>query len=154
MKFLRLFLLLSVLFISSCTKEYYVTEEVVMNATTVYYTIHSNDWIKVDSYPGWNGLEDSGNTYFYYDFKEPKLTNWIFNNGMMNAYLETRDEQIPVLIPLPFDNYYRDNYEWAPWTEQATCEFSPQNVRFIVKYNDFDVDRPPLTYNFMVRFAW
>ena len=126
-----------------------------MNTETIYYTVYPRDWVKVDFPPVGNELEDSGWTYFYYDFREPKLTNQVFNKGVMNAYLVTYDGQITVLTPLPFDNYYRDNYARKAWTEQVTCEFSPQNVRFIAKFNDFEVNyRNPLKYTFMVRLAW
>jgi len=154
MKYFRFLLLFPVLFISSCTEKYYITEEVIMNTETGRYPVRPNDWIKIDNFPGWNGIEDSGYTYFYCDFGAPVLTNWFLRNGIMNAYLEVLDGNLPVLIPLPFDNYYRDNYEWLAWTEQVTCEFSFQNARFILKYNDFDVERPPLAYTFVVRYAW
>ena len=153
MKFFRILLLFPVLLLSSCGDKYYV-EEVMMNTKTISRTVYSNNWIKVDNFPGWDGVEDSGNTFFYYDLRIPELSDFVFNKGVMNAYLETYDGQVTVLTPLPFDNYYRYNYEWAGWTEQVTCEFSLQNVRFILKYNDFDVDRPPLDYTFMVRLAW
>ncbi|MDR1729869.1 MAG: hypothetical protein LBR52_04325 [Prevotellaceae bacterium] len=155
MKIFRFFLLLPVLFISSCADKYvteeYYTEEVVMNTKTVYYTVSSTDWKLFDVPPEAGELEESGWTYFYYDFREPFLTNMIFDNGVMNAYL-VMDAEKEIISPLPFDDYYQGNYMW---TEQVTCEFSPQNVRFIVKYNDFDVqNRDPWSYTFMVRLAW
>ena len=140
MKFFRFLLLFPVLFISSCGNTYY-TEEVFINTKTVYYDIYSRDWK-----PSLNW------DYFYYDFQEPLLTNKIFDRGMMNAYLLPDSRNKSIISPLPFDDFYiqDDNI----WTEQVTCEFSPQNIRFILKYNDFNARREPLDYTFMVRLAW
>jgi hypothetical protein len=162
MKIFRLFLLLPVLFFS-CADKYYVTEEyfitevireeVAMNTITKEYVVFSRDWKLFDDWPEGNEPEDSNWTYFYYDFRESALTNFIFNQGMMNAFLITSDRP-RVYAPLPFDDFYKDTGDGWRWTEHVTCEFSPQNIRFIVRYNDFDVDRLPLSYTFMVRFAW
>jgi len=162
MKIFRLFLLLPVLFFS-CADKYYVTEvteiireEVAMNTWSVYYPVSSSNWILMDVPPTWDDPnEDSKWTYFYCDFNEPLLTTWQFNNGLMNAFLATQDGQTPVLTPLPYDDFYKEPSpsSWM-WTEQVTCEFSPRNVRFIVKYSDFEVGNRPKSYRFMVRYAW
>ena len=154
MKNFRFFLLLPVLFIFSCGDKYYVTDEVIMNTRTVYYPVSSRDWILMDEPPTFQDPnEDSKWTYFYCDFREPVLTNRQFSNGMMSAFLSTIDGPTPVLTPLPYDDFYKDPYSFT-WTEQVTCEFSPLNVRFIVKYNDFEVSNRPKAYTFMVRYAW
>ena len=147
MKFFRLFLLFPVLFISSCN-----IEEVDLNTETKYYTVFSRDWILLDVPPVSTEPEDSKWTYYYYDFKESRLTRNMFNYGMMNAYF-TDDRDNSIITPLPYDNYYISR-RGSVWTEQVTCEFSPGNIRFILKYSDFDVNRAPLNYSFMVRFAW
>ena len=162
MKLFRFFLLLPIFFLS-CADEYYVTEEyiteqyyteeVVMNTVSKEYVVYSEDWKLFDVPPEGNEPEDSNWTYFYFDFREPALTNLIFNQGMMNAFLITSDKP-KVLAPLPFNDYYKETYAQTGWAEHVTCEFSLQNIRFIIKYNDFDVKRPPLDYTFMVRFAW
>ena len=147
MKFFRFFLLLPVLLIASCGDSYYYTEEVVMNTVTKQYVVFSGDWKLARQ----GGLpESSDRTYFYFDFTEPELTNKILNQGMISAFLVLNDRPL-VLSPLPFNDYYQDAYSW---TEQVTCEFSLQNVRFKVKYSDFNVRERPLDYTFLVRFAW
>ncbi len=153
MKLFRFFLLLPILLAASCGDKYY-TEEVVMNTTTKEYVVFSGDWIKFDNPPAEDELEDSNWSYFYYDFREPALSNFILNQGMMNAFLITSDRP-KVYAPLPFEDYYKDPYmPERRWAEHVTCEFSAQNVRFIIKYNDFEMNRPPFDYTFMVRFAW
>jgi len=155
MKNFRFLLLLPILLISSCGDRYIterVTEQVIMNTATRYYNVSARDWILVED--RWGDPKDSKGTFFYVDFAEPLLTNWQMNNGTMNAYLSTMDGSLEVLTPLPYDDFYRERSSPDMWTEQATCEYSVQNVRFIVKYNDFGIGIRPLPYTFMVRYAW
>ena len=123
-----------------------------MKTVSKEYVVYSEDWKLFDVPPVGNEPEDSNWTYFYFDFREPALTNQIFNQGMMNAFLITSDRP-RVYAPLPFDDYFKEGGIIGR-TEHVTCEFSLQNIRFIVKYNDFYVKRPPMDYTFMVRFAW
>ncbi len=154
MKLFRYFLLLPVLLVTSCGDKYYVTDEVIMNTKTMYYPISSRDWILMDTAPtAEDPNEDSKWTYFYCDFNEPILTNWQFNNGIMNAFLSTNDGPVAVLAPLPYDNFLKTP-DGFMWTEQATCEFSPGNIRFIIKYSDFEIGSRPLPYTFAVHYAW
>jgi len=153
MKYFRFLLLFPVLFLFSCGNTYYTTEEVILNTETIYYTVPSGSWILVDNLPAPNKPDDSQQTYFFCEFREPILNNFVFNNGMMNAYIVDNGNR-SIITLLPFDNYYVSPRGHA-WTEHVTCEFSPQRVTFILKYNDFDViERPPLDYTFMVRYAW
>jgi len=151
MKYLRFFLLVPVLFIYSCD-EYYI-EEVALNTETIYYTVLSKDWVLMDVPPTASDPdEDSQWTYFYSEFNEPLLTHYIFDFGMMNAYLTDGGNKSRI-TPLPFDNFFRAPNDFM-WTEQVTCEFSPGKITFIAKYNDFDMRFNPPTYTFMVRLAW
>jgi hypothetical protein len=118
-------------------------DEVIVNTFTQTYTVTANSW-KVSS-------DDSG-AYLYYEFREPALTPYIFNNGMMNAYLVIGD----AISPLPFDDFLiDDNYSW---TEQVTCEFKPGFITFILKaddhYNYMDSDPFYPEHKFLVRFMW
>lgn len=151
MKYFRFLLLFPILFTSSCNK--YYTEEVILNTETIYYTVLSKDWILMDVPPSSSEDEDSQWTYFYCEFREPVLTNKIFNSGMMDAYLTDGGDRSRI-TPLPFDNFFRVPNGGFMWTEQVTCEFSPGRVTFIAKYNDFDMTFAPPTYTFMVRYAW
>ncbi len=151
MKLCRFFLLLPLLFLFSCGDSYY-TENVYMDTDTKYYTVYSEDWLLMDIAPTpEDPNEDSNWTYFYYDFYEPALSNYILSNGMINAYLTNGSKSY--ISPLPFDDFYLSPNSHM-WTEQVTCEFSPQNIRFIVKYNDFETGMNPADYTFMVRFMW
>jgi len=137
------------LFLVSCGNEYY-TEKVYVNSTTKYYTI--NKWILEDTPPVRGEYDDSNYTYFYCDIYEPALTNEVFDYGIMSAYLTDKKNK-SIISPLPYNDYYRSP-RGSMWTEQVTCEFSPKYIRFIVKYNDFEINEPPMEYTFMVRFVW
>ena len=137
--------------LTSCVDEHYeVVETIYVDSHTEYSTVTTDRWRKYDQ-P--NDLESSNWSYFYYDLNVPKLTNEVFDYGIMNAYLTMGSKS--KVSPLPFDDFYLDhNDNNHRWTEQVTCEFAPGRVRFIVKYNDFSLDVPPYDYTFMIRFMW
>jgi hypothetical protein len=132
-------LVLAVLAFSACTVNESPTEVGVFSQT---YTVEQNHWKLAHD----NNLGD----YFYYEFKEPALTRYIYDNGIMNAYLKIDDN----LYPLPFDDYWMENSGYR-WTEQVTCEFRPGYITFILKYNDYNLDEPPhFPYTFLLRLMW
>lgn len=154
MKKILLPLIALIMMLSSCTKENYFIEEVIKETAplsfTRYYTVQSRQWVL------WDDIQDPDNsrfTYFYFDLAVPQLTPWVFDNGIMNCYVTYDGDDY--VYPLPFDDFYMNSGGSWMWTEQVTCEFSPGNVRFILKYNDFDVNlREPLNYRFMIRLLW
>jgi hypothetical protein len=127
-----------ILAVSACTVNDEPTE---VNVFSEVYTVTKGHWTPAH--------DDALGDYLYYEFQEPALTNYIYNNGIMNAYLRIDD----ALYPLPFDDYWMENdYRW---TEQVTCEFRPGYITFILKYNDFELNQlPHFDYNFLVRFMW
>ena len=132
--------LIMIVFLSSCTvKE--IHEEYV-DSYTQSYTVFKKGW-KV-------GTDSDSGDYFYYEFREPNLTQYIYENGIMQAFLVMNDGN---LTPLPFNDYWRENDYM--WTEQVTCEFRPGYVTFILKYSDYELGMDPhYDYTFRVRFLW
>ena len=95
------------------------------------------------------GRDDESGVYFFYEFREPYLTQTIYNRGIMQAFLILKDGNVS---PLPFDDFWMDgNYRW---TEQVTVEFRPGWITFILKYSDHTLDEPYYDYDFRVRFLW
>ena len=125
--------------LTSCeTKEIY---ETYVSSFTADYTVRANDW-KI-------GNDDSGD-YFYYEFRESNLTQYIYDKGAMQAFLMVGSGN---LTPLPFNDYWKE--DTYMWTEQVTCEFRPGYVTFILKYSDHAVNVSPYyDYTFRVRFMW
>ena len=97
------------------------------------YTVNPRDWNV--------GTDDESGDYFYYEFRESNLTQRIYNNGIMQAFLLMNDGN---LTPLPFNDYWVDETGYK-WTEQVTCEFRPGFVTFILKYSDHEVAIDPYT---------
>ena len=127
-------------FLSSCTVNEIYEEN--MNSYTQNFTVFQRDW-KV-------GTDDDSGNYFYYEFKEPNLTQYIYDKGVMIAYLQMNDGN---LTPLPFNDYWKDDDYM--WTEQVTVEFRPGYVTFILKYSDHATNvLPYYDYRFRVRFMW
>jgi hypothetical protein len=126
-----------ILAFSACT----INEEPEVNIFTETYTVARNHWKLAN--------DDALGEYYYYEFREPALTRYICENGILNAYLKIDDS----LYPLPFDDYWIENS--YRWTEQVTCEFKPGYITFILRYNDYKLDEPPhFDYNFLVRLMW
>jgi hypothetical protein len=126
-----------ILAVSACT----VNEAPEVNTFSETYTVAINHWKEAH--------DDALGDYFYYEFREPALTNEVYQYGILNAYLKINDS----LYPLPFDDYWMEN--GYRWTEQVTCEFRPGYITFILKYDDFDLNQPPhFDYHFLVRLMW
>jgi hypothetical protein len=140
MKKIIVFCLAFVAFLSSC--EINEIHEEYLNVYTQTYTVNKNDWNVGDD-------DDSG-IYLYYEFREPALTQYIYDKGVMQAFLHVKDGNIS---PLPFSDFWLNgNYQWS---QQATCEFRPGHVTFILKYSDHDLTPPYYdNYIFNVRFMW
>jgi hypothetical protein len=92
---------------TSCEKtEIY---EVAPNTYTHDITVLKHHWRK--------DRDDSG-PYFYYEYKEPKLTPDVFNYGIMQAFLVFNNGSIS---PLPFDDFWWIEKPGYDRTEQVTC---------------------------------
>ena len=137
--------LVMIAFLSSCTTEENYYQEYYVDSYTQSYTVSKGNWNI--------GRDDDSGLYFYYEFSESNLTRYIYENGIMQAFLLMNGEN---LTPLPFNDYWIDEYNPDyMWTEQVTCEFRPGYVTFILKYSDHDIDEPPhYDYTFRVRFMW
>ena len=116
------------------------------NFFTRDYTVTSSDW-KMEK------NDDASGMYYYCEFKEPNLTQNVYDNGVMQAFLYTKNGNIS---PLPFNDYWINNSTGYMSTEQITCEFVPGYITFIVKASDHDENFPPSydEYDFRVRFTW
>jgi len=116
--------------------------EYYANIFTQDYIVKQNDWKM--------GTDDASGMYYYCEFRESNLTQYIYDNGIMQAFLYTNNGNIS---PLPFNDYWTDN---GMYTEQITCEFVPGYITFIVKASDHDANFLPSysEYDFNVRFMW
>ena len=135
-------LLVLIAFLPSCTIN--ETHKEYMNSFSWDYTVYQQDWDV--------GKDDDSGNYFFYEFKVPQLTQYVYDNGVMQAFLRMNGDN---LSPLPFDDFwYIDAFKSYDRTEHVTCEFRPGYITFILKYSDHSLDTPYYDYKFRVRFMW
>jgi len=130
---------------SACTRDVTeVTQVVGPNIFTDNYTIGDNDWIK--------GTDDKTGIYYYCTFNVPELTQNVFNNGILQAFLYGRN--IDTLCPLPYSDFLVDDNN-NQWEEHFTVEFEKGAITFILKESDHAGMLPFYTeYRFFVRLLW
>jgi len=139
----KILMVVMIIFLASCQKidRSTIIEEYNVNSFTRDYTVQTSHWQV--------GTDDESGIYYYYEFRENNLTQFIYDHGIMQAFLITNNAN---LTPLPFDDFWMEgDYRW---TEQVTCEFRPGYVTFILKYNDHATNPPYYVYDFRVRFLW
>ena len=133
--------LVAIAFLSSCqTTEVY--EEYYVDSFSKDYTVKQNGWSRGD--------DDESGIYYYREFPVPELSEYIYDHGIMQAFLVMNNGN---LSPLPFDDFWllgNGTYR----TEQVTCEFRPGYITFILKYSNHASDTPYYDYKFRVRFLW
>jgi outer membrane lipoprotein-sorting protein len=133
-----------IVFLSSCQQNDPVSQVVEPYTFSKDYTVNYQDWQQ--------GNDDESGMYYYKTFKESSLTQYIFDNGTMQAFLMYNDG---TLSPLPFNDYWVEDGTGYMYTEQITCEFVPGSITFIVKSSDHQDILPHYdNYNFNVRFMW
>lgn len=144
MKKVILFALIAVLF-SSCVEEYYSG---VPETRTVSFTVFEKDWEVASDITG---------DYLYYTFDMPEITRYVFDNGVLNAYLYYKPDgtDTSVLCPLPFSDFVvqENGYKYE---EHITAEFAIGEITFIVKVDDHEVGNilQAKKYDFIVRLMW
>ncbi|GHT76592.1 hypothetical protein FACS189413_03760 [Bacteroidia bacterium] len=151
-KFTFLLALLPALF-TSCFEGDKIIEEVGPNTFSQPYQVY---WDTNKPYFWKEAFDDSGR-YYYCSIEEPRLTKYIMNNGLTNAYLEygPAGTDYLVLAPLPFSDFIIDPNNGYKWEEHLTVEFTTGLITFILKIDDHDPIEPFYPdYKFVVKFMW
>jgi hypothetical protein len=130
----------------ACNEYTNVTEVVEPYTYTRFFTVYREDWIKI------SGDESSPKDYFYYQIEEPTLTNYVFDKGVMQAFLYYTADDRDTMSPLPFSDFIKKGNGYVE--EHFTVEFQPGYVTFVLK-TDYDSRLPYYTqYDFSFRFLW
>lgn len=156
MKRITLLAIIAVIF-TACTTEEYYTQNTYVNSYSKVYTVHKSEWIR-DIDP------NTGEAYYYFLFEEDRLTNKVFNDGVIQAYLYYAVGGYDTKSPLPYSYYWEDSRS-IKREEYITVEFSPKDdhdpyntgaITFILKF-----DEPGDThqfqfeyYDFLVNMMW
>lgn len=149
--FLPLFLLLTLV---SCNKNYNTT---VVGSTqeVVSVSIKANDWQYTDN--GQSASTQFNNNYFYAVVDMPEITQYIFDNGEVQAYIvynNGTDDAMQHL--LPYVRHYEEQKDstWNFYTETVDCVYGIGWMEFNFRASDFayeeDVDINPQAMDFRV----
>ena len=131
------------IFLASCGDEYTeVTEVVGPNYFYNQFSVTTNMW-EQDS--------DITGNYYYYEKKEPRLTETVLNSAIMNTYYFYTIEGVNGVryVPLSYSDF------WVEREEYFTVEYSVGFITIIYKATDA-TDEPPAfdQYVFEARFMW
>ena len=135
-----------VLLLSSCINETKrIVETVEPYTFTNTYRVYADEMAE---------RSDVAGTYYECEIREPKLTNEVFEYGILQAFLYYKKDGKDTLCPLPFSDFLVDN-DGYQWEEQFTVEFQPGVIKFIQKISDHAPDPPASAYyDVLVRFLW
>ncbi|MDR1555684.1 MAG: hypothetical protein LBS88_01465 [Tannerellaceae bacterium] len=112
----------------------------------VYYTVKSQDWRL-------EGGKDNPNSYYQYVFDEPALSDFIYQEGVVIAYVvASPGTDKEVLRPLPDTWPIAEGPDY--WTEHITFDYMPGSVAFYVAYNDFATSVRPPSMTFKLMMIW
>jgi hypothetical protein len=107
-----------------------------MNWEVRNYVVRKSDWQLV-------GGQGSLNSYYMYEVNESLLSDFIYTDGNVFAYLiQNPGQNSEVQTPLP---YVLPVGEWSGgqeflWTEIFSFDFMPGSIAFYVSYSDFATD--------------
>ena len=103
-----------------------------LNWEILYYTVHADDWKLV-------GNKDGLNSHYIFDFKESKLTKFIYEKGLVKGFRILKlDNGDNVQTPLPYYTY----------------DFMPGSIAFYAYYTDFYTANKPPTCTFRIVMNW
>ena len=114
------------------------------------FVVYSEHWIQG---------EEEGDEYFFkyweFEFSVPQITNDVLTRGTVNCYLiqeiTLNGRTSIVQRPLPYTIYGIGDE--GPYSENYSFEIRRGNIKFIVKYSDFE-DIQPLHCTFRVVLIW
>ncbi|MDX9748288.1 MAG: hypothetical protein RBT57_07275 [Paludibacter sp.] len=135
-----LFLTIAVITMASCEGTYSAPEDLTTKQV-FNFEVKASDW---KPYTDQAGL----NLYYRSKFSLSGISDYMYNNGAVNAYIEFDGYQ----QVLPYSRHM-ENANGAKWTRTVDFDYSRTDIQFYVTNNDFISD-PPETMYFRVVFIW
>lgn len=127
-------LALGLIFASSCTKRYYITEEYYgsdLQIKNVEFTVSLNQWEYSD---------DDNNNYYVASVNMPEITKDVLRKGVVKMY-RCYDWNTPkaAMAEMPFTRHYEyeSEGEWFFYTETIDYEASEGKIEIFYTLNDF-----------------
>jgi hypothetical protein len=110
------------------------------------YTVTAGEW-KLHGNPG------DLNSYFYADKQIKELTDFVYNEGTIVAYMQT-EKGVKNGMPYVLHRGGTDSYGEFLWTQTYDFDFYTGGVRFYLTYSDFNTQIAPETETFHVVLMW
>jgi hypothetical protein len=131
---------------ASCGDNGSVTPDV-----TLWYTVLERDWTLV------GGPDDIG-SYYECVFDVPRLSENVYNNGLVFVYYEYNDNGTWVLTPLPYTYYdiiVSRGIEY-PYAAAYSYDITPGTIAFRLTYSDFLTGQyaPPASSKFRLTLVF
>lgn len=107
------------------------------------FTVRTDQWKLV-------GKEHDLNSYYEYQVNISDLSEDVFYDGLMTAYMYLDDNtqaQLPEVIHYGIDT---ENGQEHLWTETYKCDFAVGSILFKVEFSDFLTENRPATKKFRV----
>lgn len=108
--------------------------------------IVQNDWQR-------SGGENELGSYFFASYNVPQLTNTVYNDGIVMAYIEFDGE---FQTPLPYIRYYgeQEGENEFLWSETLDYEYTTGKITFYSTPSDFATEFVPDGVVIRVAFIW
>lgn len=109
--------------------------------------IRSSDWQRV-------GGVDALNSFFQFQVRDSRINNFIYNDGLVTAYLEFNGR---FQTPLPYVQHYGEVDNLGNehlWTETIDYEYTPGQITFFLTPSDFLTGYTPGSYVVRVVLLW
>ena len=119
----------------SCNKD--SSNDIQLNSITL--KAKSTDWVE-------NVDQDGLNRFYTCHFNMPEITQGVFNNGVVNAYIML--DNPTAQETLPYVRHFQ-NSAGKLWTQTIDFDYSPGGINVYVTNSSFAVD-PPAAMNFRV----
>jgi hypothetical protein len=119
-------------------------------STTNWYstsiTVNADEWIL-------KGEPDGLNSYFCAYKKVSRLTDYIYRNGSVIAYIQT-DEGVKNGMPFVLHQGEVIDDKELLWTQTYDFDFTTGEIGFYVTYSDFSTNIRPGTETFHIVLFW
>jgi len=96
--------------------------------------------------------------YFFHEMNNPAITNYVFDKGVVTAYLVRNfNQNNEYHIPLPYEMFcdgYDNSGIYMQWTETVSFDIMPGLITFYYEPSDFYTGVAPPSCTFKVVATW
>ncbi len=137
---------------TSCTKE-----KLIYQSDRVYVDVADKDWHWVEN----DKYENGG--FYMAEKPVPNITQYIFDNAVIEAYLYFNDGNSISMTKLPYIKTFPAEIKddktgvvvgYQPVTEHIMCDFFPGKVVFYIEVSDLGYPEYLADRTFDIRMVW